>query len=364
MVVHRWQRRDTRLIVGLGSTTVRLSHGNAANGDRNDARDGGDDDDRRGGGVVPRYVTRSTADPEPEAPFAAGWKERRARLEEALVARGVDVEALTTSADYDGSAARRAYCSFVLPKSEGALAVAESPRRVAVVANNIAFYVRELESHRTEWLVNHDRCLAELEEHDDPSSSSSSHAPVSIVLDDVRSAHNVGNILRAAEAARVRRVWLTGITPAPPNPAVLKTALGAAEFVPHSRAETATSATEAIRRDAEQNDETVSVWGVETTTRSRPLWDVEWWDVDDDADDDAPDHVVLVFGNEVVGVHADVLKRCDGLVAVPTMGIKNSLNVATCASIVVWEALRQWEQVKRRDADQRPTEPGNEESDA
>jgi len=76
----------------------------------------------------------------------------------------------------------------------------------------------------------------------------------------------------------------------------------------------------------------VAVWGVETTSNSQSLWTMEM-----------TQPLALVFGNEVVGVHADVLEECDGLVSVPMLGVKNSLNVATCASIVMWEALRQWE---------------------
>jgi tRNA G18 (ribose-2'-O)-methylase SpoU len=64
-----------------------------------------------------------------------------------------------------------------------------------------------------------------------------------------------------------------------------------------------------------------------------------------------PRPLALVFGNELVGVHVDVLKECDGLVCIPTNGIKNSLNVATCASIVMWEALRQWQVVSDEDDD-------------
>lgn len=67
----------------------------------------------------------------------------------------------------------------------------------------------------------------------------------------------------------------------------------------------------------------------------------------DDADSEKGkirnDKVALIFGNELVGVDIPVLEECDELVSVPTHGIKNSLNVANCASIIVWEVLRQWD---------------------
>lgn len=263
---------------------------------------------------------------------------RRTRLESALVSVGVDVESLLSSQEYRGTAALRAYGSFVLPKSEGALAVAESPQRALVVANSISFYLREHKSHREEWIVNHDRSLREAE--DSLSSGDHDLPRLIVILDNLRSAHNVGNILRAAEAARVRHVYLAGITPTPPNPKVLKTAVGAAAYVPHTHVGTALE----VVRDLQTNHR-VRVWGVETTSRSQSLWKTRFsTDHQHDSDSNNDGGLALIFGNEVVGVHTEVLNECDGLVSVPMMGIKNSLNVATCASIVMWEVLRQWDE--------------------
>lgn len=267
------------------------------------------------------YMSKSTATPEATTAFARGSDIRRERIDEALSSLGIDPYTLTESDEYRGSAALRAYSSFVLPKSEGALAVAESPQRAAVVANNISFYIREQRSHQEEWLRNHDRSLAEAEEV----FFGKMRQPLTIILDNVRSAHNVGNILRAAEAARVSEVQLCGITPGPPNPKVLKTAVGSAEYVPYSRSGSTLEAVRNLQRKG------VHVLGVETTSKSMPMWKTCM-----------PQPLALVFGNELVGVHADVLEACDGLVCIPTNGIKNSLNVATCASILMWEAMRQW----------------------
>ena len=265
------------------------------------------------------YVSKSTATPDATTPYAAGSDLRRERLHVALSEVGVSVEELTTSREFRGSPALRMYSSFVLPKSEGGLAMAESPQRAVVIADSISFMLREHRSHQEEWMCNHDRSLSEAE-------SLGPRHPLIIILDNVRSAHNVGNILRAAEAGGLEHVYLCGITPAPPNNKVLKTALGSAQYVPH----TVARSTLEIVRDIQSQG--VSVWGVETTSRSTPLWSAKM---------NQP--VALVFGNELVGVDTEVLKACDGLVSVPTYGVKNSLNIATCASILIWETLRQWD---------------------
>lgn len=268
-----------------------------------------------------QYKSRSTAQPDCSSDFAIGSEMRRERLHAALQTLGFDPSSLTDNPEFTGSAALRMYSSFLLPKSAGALATAELPQRATVIANAIAFQVREYRSHQEEWLRNHDKCLEEAD-------TTTVRYPLTIILDNIRSAHNVGNILRLAEAARVANVVLCGITPAPPNPKVLKTAVGAAEYVPFERVG---STLEAVR---ELKGKGVAVWGVETTSQSKTIWKV-----------DMPTNLAVVFGNELVGCDAQVLKECDDLVCLPTHGLKNSLNVATCASVVVWEALRQWDDV-------------------
>uniref|UniRef100_A0A7S4MU98 tRNA/rRNA methyltransferase SpoU type domain-containing protein n=1 Tax=Odontella aurita TaxID=265563 RepID=A0A7S4MU98_9STRA len=277
-------------------------------------------DPPRSSSAADSYVSRSTANPDASAPFYSGSDDRRARLDAALSDIGLEASVITDSPEFRGSAALRMYTSFILPKSEGALASAQAPQRASVIANSIAFMVREHRSHQEEWLCNHDRSLEEVRSLEGPAH------PLTIILDNVRSAHNVGNILRAAEAGRLEKVYLCGMTPAPPNKKVLKTALGAAEYVNY---EQMGSTLELVRNLKERG---VVVWGVETTSKSRPLWKVVM-----------PKPVALIFGNELVGVDTEVLKLCDGIVSVPTYGLKNSLNVATCASVLIWEALRQWE---------------------
>lgn len=274
------------------------------------------------------YKSRSTNDPEISAIFYEGSDRRKERLHEALSAIGLDPNELVELPEFRGSAALRTYNSFVLPKSKGAWAMAEQPQRAAVVANSISFLIREHKSHQEEWLRNHDRSLQEAEKLYDKKG----RHPIILVLDDIRSAHNVGNIIRFAEAAKCEKIMLCGsMTPAPPHPKVLKTALGAADYVPY---ETVGSTIQAVRQLKEQG---IKVYAVETTSRSVPLWKVPFF-VKGNKEIQL---VALIFGNELVGVAIDVLNECDGIVSVPTHGIKNSLNVATCASVVTWEALRQ-----------------------
>lgn len=279
------------------------------------------DDDSQSNGDVPQYRSRSTAQPDAEAEFAVGSAARQQRLDEALRDLGFDPCVLTEDINFRGSAALRMYNSFILPKSKGAFATAELPQRASVIANSIAFKAREMRSHEEDWLRNHDKSLAEID------NDQQQRYPLTIVLDNVRSAHNVGNILRLAEAARITRVILCGITPAPPNPKILKTALGAADYVPFEQAGSTLDAVAKLKKEG------LAVWGIETTSQSKTLWKVDM----------PKSGVAVVFGNELVGVDAPVLKVCDKLCCLPTFGLKNSLNVATCASVVVYEALRQWD---------------------
>ncbi len=278
------------------------------------------------------YKSWSTASADATAHFHQGSEGRKARLHQALLKIGLDPGELLESSDFQScTAALRTYSSFIIPKSEGALAMAEQPKRVEVVANSIAFLIKEYKSHQEEWLRNHDKALEEID--------AGERNPITLILDNVRSAPNVGNILRAAEAAKCKSVFLCGsMTPSPPHPKILKTAMGAAEYVPYEKVGSTLQAIKALK---ERN---VKVIGVETTSKSIPLWKSSFYEKDYD------EQVAFVFGNEMIGVDVACLEECDELIALPTHGVKNSLNVATCVSVVIWEALRQWEVLHANDA--------------
>lgn len=251
---------------------------------------------------LPSRGTRSTSDPEYEGgcngnAFALGRERRRSRLHNELAKLGIDPNELETQPESFGTAAIRTFNSFLLPKSPGALAVAESPTRAKVVANSISFLLREHKANQERWIQNVDKNRA----RDDGVSgaaeritSSQPHVkhPITLILDNVRSAHNVGNILRLAEASQVDSVRLCGMTPRPPHPKVLKTAMGAAELVSLGDSEASLSTLQTV---LELKSEGVTIIGVETTENSTTLWDANI-----PAIDDSP--VAYIFGNELIGV--------------------------------------------------------------
>ena len=149
--------------------------------------------------------------------------------------------------------------------------------------------------------------------------------PVHIVLDNLRSAFNVGSVFRLADTARVESVITCGYTAHPPHPRLEKTALGSVEYVPHAHFESTTEALAWLRQQE------IPVWALETTSHSQRYTDVVF-----------PKPVALLFGNEALGIDPDVLKVCDQIVEIPVFGFKNSLNVACACAVTVFEVLRQW----------------------
>ena len=145
---------------------------------------------------------------------------------------------------------------------------------------------------------------------------------VEVILDNVRSAHNVGSIFRSADAFRIDRLWLCGITPAPPSAEIHKTALGAEESV---RSEHHPDAAALVRYLRSQG---FRVLAVEQTERSVKLHEVVR---------EPGQKLALVFGNEVDGVSQEVVDECDASLEIPQYGTKHSLNVSVCAGIVLWK---------------------------
>ncbi len=149
--------------------------------------------------------------------------------------------------------------------------------------------------------------------------------PVYLVLDNLRSAFNVGALFRVADTARLAGLLTCGCTAHPPHPRLDKTALGSLDYV---ASEHFATTEEALQRLGAAS---VPVWALETTSRSGHYVQVSY-----------PRPVALVLGNEALGVQPSVLDSCDELVEVPVFGFKNSLNVAAAAAVVVYEILRQW----------------------
>lgn len=150
--------------------------------------------------------------------------------------------------------------------------------------------------------------------------------PVRIVLDNIRSAYNVGSMFRTSDAAAVEHLYLCGVSPHPPNEKLEKTALGAFDYVPWSyHPEPLEAVADARRRGC-------SIVAAENTSDSLTYCRFEW-----------PQPVALVVGHEVEGISPEVLAACDHSVSIPVLGYKRTLNVACAFSIVLFEILRQWE---------------------
>jgi 23S rRNA (guanosine2251-2'-O)-methyltransferase len=149
--------------------------------------------------------------------------------------------------------------------------------------------------------------------------------PVVVLLDHVRSLYNVGSFFRTCDAVRVTRLMLGGITAAPPNAQIAKTALGAEATVPWEKPADPLAALDGLRAHGWQ------LAAIETSLRAVDLFD---WQ--------PAFPVCIVFGHEVDGIRPEVLERCDTHVRIPTLGLKQSLNVATAGGVVLYELLRKY----------------------
>ena len=158
--------------------------------------------------------------------------------------------------------------------------------------------------------------------------------PIVLVLDNVRSALNVGSAFRTADGFALERIVLCGITAQPPHREITKTAIGATESVAWTHREHTASVLEKLSQEGYR------VYAVEQTDVSVSL---EKFSIE------PTDRIALVLGNEVKGVSAAALKHCDGAIEVPQFGTKHSFNVSVCAGIVCWELVRQLLAAKKKD---------------
>jgi tRNA G18 (ribose-2'-O)-methylase SpoU len=153
---------------------------------------------------------------------------------------------------------------------------------------------------------------------------SSSKIPVCILLDNVRSLHNVGSAFRTADAFSIEKIVLTGITGTPPHREIEKTALGATLSVAWSYHENAGQAAAELKKDGWK------IVVVEQTNDSTQLQDFK----------NENQKLCLVFGNEVNGVSDEVIAQADVALEIPQSGTKHSLNISVCVGIVVWEVYK------------------------
>ena len=155
----------------------------------------------------------------------------------------------------------------------------------------------------------------------------SAKMPVVVVLDNIRSMHNVGSVFRTADAFLIQGIYLCGYTPQPPHRDIQKTALGATETVDWKYFQDIREALKKLKKEGYR------IFAVEQVENSIPLQEM------------AQQHsgkTVVVFGNEVSGVGEEALKFCDGSVEIPQWGMKHSLNISIAAGVVLWELARNY----------------------
>ena len=149
--------------------------------------------------------------------------------------------------------------------------------------------------------------------------------PVIAVLENIRSAYNVGSVFRTADAFLIEAVFMTGYTAKPPHKEITKTALGAQDSVDWKYFDTTKLAIEQLKRDQYR------VFAVEQVADSISLEKLSRLDID---------KIAFIFGNEVSGVDNETLVLCDGCVEIPQFGMKHSLNISVATGIVLWEAVK------------------------
>ncbi len=149
--------------------------------------------------------------------------------------------------------------------------------------------------------------------------------PLVVVLDDVRSMYNIGSVFRTSDAFRVAAVYLCGVCATPPSTEIHKTALGSEESVDWRYFKTATEAVEALHADG------FEVYAVEQAEGSTELADFRL----SDGGADGSGKYAVVLGNEVKGVHQEVIDICDGCLEIRQYGTKHSMNVSVTAGIII-----------------------------
>ena len=164
----------------------------------------------------------------------------------------------------------------------------------------------------------------ELERLDTDAFKASEKAPAAIILDNLRSQHNIGSAFRTADAFRLEKIWLCGICATPPTPEMHKSALGAEFSMDWEYCQQTLGAVRRLRAEG------WTIVSVEQAEGSTMLQDFRM---------EEGKKYAFVFGNEVKGVSQDVVDESDLCLEIPQFGTKHSLNVSVSVGIVLWEAL-------------------------
>lgn len=153
------------------------------------------------------------------------------------------------------------------------------------------------------------------------------------VLENIRSAYNVGSVFRTADAFLIESIFITGYTAVPPHKEIKKTALGAEDSVNWKYFKTTKEAIEQLKENE------YKVYAVEQVTDSISL---------ENMPELHGDKVAFIFGNEVSGVEHETIAVCDGCVEIPQFGMKHSLNISVAAGIVLWEAVKNLQMMEKK----------------
>ncbi len=149
--------------------------------------------------------------------------------------------------------------------------------------------------------------------------------PFIVVLENIRSAYNVGSVFRTADAFLLEAIYICGYTCCPPHKEIKKTALGAEETVAWKHFVNSTVAI------LELKDMGYKVFSVEQASGSTMLNNLNF---------DVNDKIAVIFGNEVTGVEQTTIQQSEGCIEIPQFGMKHSLNISTAAGVVMWELVR------------------------
>ena len=172
---------------------------------------------------------------------------------------------------------------------------------------------------------------SELERKSIEDFKNSEKTPLILVLNDIRSLHNIGSVFRTADAFLIDKIILCGITATPPNKEIHKTALGATETVAWEHHK---DVLEVISNLKKENIITLAIEQVESSVFLQ------------DFEVDKNRKYALIFGNEVYGVAQEAVALCDGCIEIPQLGTKHSLNISVSAGIVVWDLFKQFKDKK------------------
>lgn len=150
--------------------------------------------------------------------------------------------------------------------------------------------------------------------------------PLVVVMDNVRSKHNVGSIFRTSDAFLIKKIYLCGITETPPDKEIEKTALGSTESVAWEKFEDSVTAIKQLK------EEGYIIISIEQTHNSKML--EEMGEISKDQ------KIAIVLGHEVFGVAEEIINMSDICIEIPQFGTKHSLNVSVCGGIAIWEFFK------------------------